>query len=448
MVSVTVGVLAYELSRSYLLDKRTELIRREALLNARFIDGALAEEPDAIASVLSDVSEQTRPVLIRSNGQWYGAVVAVGERDVPGSLRRVVDDGAAAVHLGRSADGPTVVVGVPLPRSGADFYQIFPLVELGGTLDAIRNSLVIAAMVTTVASAGLGLLTSRRIMRPLRQVAGAAERIADGDMATRLTDERDPDLVPLVRSFNEMADALDERIRRERRFAADVSHELRTPLSTLSAAVHVIERRSIDLSPSGRQAIDVLNDQVDEFTRVVLEILDLSRLESGLADVQTESVELRRFVAAVAAESDLADGVLHVDERLPARVAVDPRRLRVIVRNLLENAERYAGGCTALSVRLVPSGWAIDVDDDGPGISLEERVVLFERFRRGAASAAPDAPRGSGLGLALVAENSRILGATVEVGDAPHGGARFRVVLPLTDVTSLDPSTATRASLP
>ncbi|MHB1139232.1 MAG: HAMP domain-containing protein, partial [Microthrixaceae bacterium] len=201
-VSVALGFIAYELSRAYLVDKRLEMVRREAVINARFLDGALAEEPDSVAEVLRQASDPVRPVLIDDRGRWSGAVVGVGERDVPAELQELVADGNAALQLASADGAPGVVVGVPLPRSNTDFYQVFPLVELDSTLAAIRNSLVIAAAITALASAALGVVTSRRVLRPLRDVTFAAERITEGDMSTRLSSADDPDLQPLIRSFN------------------------------------------------------------------------------------------------------------------------------------------------------------------------------------------------------------------------------------------------------
>jgi two-component system, OmpR family, sensor histidine kinase MtrB len=426
-VSVTLGFLAYELARGYLIDKRLDLVRREAVLNARFADGALAEDPEAVSSFLPQLSDQRSPVLVQRDGQWYGAVVGVGESAIPADLRAEIDDGTAAVEFTTLDGDPAAVVGVPLPRSDSSFFQVFSLVELEATLTAIRNSLAIGAFVTTAGSAVLGLLVSRRVLRPLTETARTAERITAGDMSARLEVGDDPDLVPLAHSFNEMADALDQRIEREKRFAADVSHELRTPLTALNSAVHLIERRSVELSDGGHEAVEVLRGQIDKFTRLVLEILDLSRLEADLADVVVDSVELRAALGSIVSECGVDPVVLDVHDDVPPRIRTDPRRLRVILRNLVENAQRYGDGCTSIEVWRDDDGITIQVDDHGPGLETGEHSVLFERFRRGSAGVARGS--GTGLGLALVAENARALGGEVEALDAPGGGARFRVTI-------------------
>ncbi len=443
-MSVALGFLAYELSRGYLLDKRIDMVRREALANAQFIDGALAEEPGAVGDVVSGVSDPVRPVLVDVDGSWYGAVVGFGEADLPPAVRELAQDGAAT-ELTTWDGQPAVTVGVSLPRSGATFFQTFPLIELASTLDAIRSSLVGAASLTTALFALLGLVISRRVLRPLREATDAAGTIAAGDMSTRLHTANDPDLVPLVTAFNEMADALDARIGRERRFAADISHELRTPLTALTSAVHIVDRRAAELSPTGRDAVDVLRSQVEHFSQVVVEILDLSRLESGLADVQVESVDIRRLLDSLFEELDVAPDIVDVGPGLPARLPTDPRRLRVMVRNLVENARRYAGGCTRIAVTCSAASWVVDVDDRGPGIPPAEREEVFERFRRGAASSVPGAPKGTGLGLALVWENARALGGTVVIVDPPHAGTRVRITLPLHAPSKVDDDPSTTA---
>jgi signal transduction histidine kinase len=426
-VSVCLCVLSYELARHYLVDKRLDLVRREAVLNARFVDDAVTSDPGALADVLADISDPGSPVLVERSGRYYGAVVGFGEADLPSSLTRSTADGGAAVQLSRRDGAAIAMVGIPMPSAEATFYQSFSLVELESTLDAIRNSLAIGALVTTIGSALVGLAVSRRVMRPLRRVADTAEQITAGDLAARLGEQDDPDLEPLTRAFDGMTDALELRIERERRFAADVSHELRTPLTAMTSAVHVVERRVGELSAPGRQAVEVLGTQVDRFTALVLEILELSRLESGLADVHLEDVDLEGALVAIVREVGLDPALIDVVDASPSRMRTDPRRLRVIVRNLVENASLYGGGCTRIGAVMRDGAWSIEVDDAGPGVPPDRREVLFERFHRGDASSTP----GSGLGLSLVAENARVLGGRAFVTESSDGGARFVVSLPL-----------------
>lgn len=431
MVSLALGLLAYELSRSYLLDRRQELMQREAFLNARLANDLVTEETTELPTALETIGGVGRRLLIRDQGRWFGSVVGVGQQQVPEQLVDQVAAGEPAVAFTTIDDEPVGVVGVPLPDGERSFFQVFTLVDLAATLDSIRNALIVAALVTTVGSAGYGLFMSGRVLRPLRDTAAAARRIAEGDMSARLDDVGDPDLTTLVETFNAMAAALEERIERERRFAADVSHELRTPLTALTSAVRIIDRRAGELSPAGREAVAVLHSQLEHFSRLVLEILDLSRLESGTADVQSELVDLHTVMLALAADSELPPDRLVLRDGLPDSVRLDPRRLRVVVRNLIENADRYGGGCTRLTVAPFGARWSLLVDDAGPGVPEEERESIFERFHRGSVGSAPGAAKGTGLGLSLVAESVRAMGGVVSVTESPDGGARFVVELPV-----------------
>lgn len=429
-MSVVLGLIAYQLTRSYLLDKRVDLARQEAFLNAQYLDRALPEA-ESVPELLAAVAGRDRPIVLESDGQWYGATVGIGAGDLPEGTRSLVGRSRAASQVVTVDGRPTVVVGTPLPATDARFYQLFPMTELPATLDAMRNALVIAAAITTFGSAVIGLLISRRMMRPLRRTAAAAERIAGGDLDARLATEGDPDLDPLVTSFNSMVSALAERIERERRFAGDVSHELRTPLTSLNAAVHVLERRSSELGPTGQEALETLGHQVDRFTRMVLEILEVARLESGSAELHEETVPTDAVLTAAIEEARLDPSVLDVAPDVPGSMTVDVRRLRVVLRNVLENAERYAGGCVRLGASVDGSDLVIEVDDRGPGIPESERSAVFERFRRGSTARPEGTPRGSGLGLALVSENVNLLGGRIELGCPPHPGTRVSLRLPL-----------------
>ena len=166
------------------------------------------------------------------------------------------------------------------------------------TLTAILTALLLGALGTVVLATLFGLATSRRLLRPLSQVADAAADIASGGLDTRLATESDPDLDRLAGSFNDMADAVQARIEREARFASDVSHELRSPITALTAAVEVLDGRRDDIPERTQQALDVVVDQVRRFDSMVIDLLELARLDAGATDLNVEDVVARRPDAA------------------------------------------------------------------------------------------------------------------------------------------------------
>ena len=277
-------------------------------------------------------------------------------------------------------------------------------------------------------------------MRPLRNVREAAEAIAGGRLDTRLIRQSDPDLDRLSESFNEMARALEERIHRDARFASEVSHELRSPLTTLKASVGVLESRKNELSVRSQTALDLLSRDLERFNRLVSELLEISGYDAGAASLELEEVNVSQFIQA-ATRNDTS-----ISYTLPSNagalvISVDKRRLARALSNLLDNAQRYGGGATVIEVSTNENMIQIAVEDAGPGISKEERDIIFDRFSRGSSSGQRGDDGGTGLGLSLVQEDVRLHGGKVWVEDPKITksltGSRFVIELPNTREESL-----------
>ncbi len=286
-----------------------------------------------------------------------------------------------------------------------------------------------AAALATVGAAVAGWYVSRKVLRPIRTMSQTAERISGGELEARLDAFGDPELEPFQRSFNEMADNVQERIERERRFTSDVSHELRTPLTSMLSSVQIARRRADDPVAVDHALAD-LEQRSDAFRDLVLDLLEISRIDAGVADLTTEAIDPEQLVRAVLQATDNeAVPVQHTVES-PNILHGDKRRIGQVVQNLLENAERYGDGPTAVTIRSVDGQVSIAVDDAGPGVPEHERTFIFNRFSRGQAGLGSS--DGSGLGLALAAEHVRLHGGTIGVTRSPSGGARFEVLLPTT----------------
>lgn len=174
------------------------------------------------------------------------------------------------------------------------------------------------------------------------------------------------------------------------------------------------------------EALDHLQHEVDRFTTLLTDLLEISRVEAGVAELLLEEVEPRAFVAEVLASME-RQGLSIVEERgAPDRVRLDPRRMGQVVVNLVQNADNYGGGATEVRLGGDAGHLRIVVDDAGPGIPPEQREQVFERFVRGDDPSVP----GTGLGLALVREHVRLHEGTVVIKRSPAGGARFVVTIP------------------
>jgi two-component system sensor histidine kinase MtrB len=290
----------------------------------------------------------------------------------------------------------------------------------------------------------LGVFAARRAVRPVAEAAQAAKSIAGGHLGTRLPPSKDPDLGVLAGSFNDMASALQLRIERDARFASDVSHELRSPLMTLSASVEVMEARRQEMPERAQAALDLLASDVSRFQGLVEDLLEISRFDAGAIRLHLEDLQVTQFVRnAVAVSSAPSVHVAATERAERAFIRGDRRRLARALANLIDNAIAYGGGEPEVSIAdanpadEVLTHVQIGVEDHGPGVPVEERALVFERFARGVTAGRRSGSEGAGLGLALVDEHVRIHGGRVWVEDRLDGtaGARFVIELPAHEAT-------------
>ncbi|MDG4797512.1 HAMP domain-containing sensor histidine kinase [Micromonospora sp. WMMD1082] len=428
LLSASMALVSYELTRRTLLDERERTVLRAAYYDAAVVRAGLnTENPDVVEALRAlDTGTGRRP-LLHLNGEWYSRNADTGVTPaIPVRLRELVAAGEPAVQRVRVNDRPVMLVGVPLSES-ASFYEIASLRELEQTFQILALALTAVAIMVAGSGAALGWYATRHGLRPLTAVADAAERIAAGDFTTRLAPDTDPDLTRLSTSFNRMVDELAQRIDRDRRFAADVSHELRSPLQTLAAAASVLARRRQNQDERTATAARLVADEIDRFQQLVNDLLDLARSDQP---VHRETVDLAGLARRACRDRALPESMVQLDAGTPRTWRVDRRRVAQVLTNLLDNAERYGAGPVA--VRLFHDGdtGVIEVDDEGPGVPMADREAIFDRFVRGRAANYRGGGDGTGLGLALVAQHAAAHGGDASVSDRPEGGARFRVTLP------------------
>jgi two-component system sensor histidine kinase MtrB len=431
LVSAVLVTTTFLLARSYLLDQRERALTRQAFADANVLHSRLATAGVEVGDALSDlVPSSDSDAVVRSGDSWYSTSLEVGANDVPARLREVVTAGSAGVTRVASVAGPRLVIGVAVPSVGIEFYEITPLDGLQATLRTLATVLGAGALVATAAGAAFGLWASRRAVQPLERVAGAATSIAAGDLTTRLAPTGDPDLVAIVASFNSMVDALAARMERDARFVGDVSHELRSPLTTLVTSVEVLGARRRELSPRSEQALALVEAELARFRRTVDDLLELAHLDSDVVD-SLRPVSLAALVRELLRRRNRGDELLTADGDDETLVRADKNRLERAVVNLLDNADRHAGGVCRVHVERREESVVLSVDDAGPGVPLRERERIFERFTRGPRAARGSLP-GAGLGLAIVAETAAQQGGAAWCTDSPCGGARFSLSLPRT----------------
>jgi signal transduction histidine kinase len=291
-----------------------------------------------------------------------------------------------------------------------------------------------------VIAAGIALamiqVLARGMTSPLREMASAAKAMARGDHSRRVTATSRDEVGELARAFNAMAADLGEVDRQRRDLVANVSHELRTPIGALQA---VLENLVDGVEQATPETLRTMLKQIERLGRLVSQLLDLSRLESGAVPLHVERFALRDLLDDVAEEAALADPESVLDVAVVPRdlaVEADRERIHQVVANLVENAVRHSpsGAPVRLRAELAPRGVEIVVADDGPGIAPEAATRVFERFYRSDEARSADAG-GAGLGLAIVRWIVELHGGSIRTEpvspDRPSApGCRMVVTLP------------------
>ena len=319
-------------------------------------------------------------------------------------------------------------------------YRAAAIANLIGLLAAIG---LFALGLAVVVSAAL----TRRFTTPLRQLTDASRALAEGDLSRRVPAAQlragSTELGELAVQFNTMADRLEESVEisrrdrdRSRDFLADVSHELRTPLAALRTFNQLLMEAAGDDPDARAEFLESSAGQIERLDWLAQNLLELSKLDSGLVLLDLRPDDLRAAVESAAHQHDAAAarrGVrLSVDlPAAPIRIRHDPPRIGQVVANLVGNAVKFTprGGSVHVAVEPTDDGARIDVTDTGVGIDTAELPHIFERFYRG--SRANEARgSGSGLGLAIVRSIVDMHGGTVSVETGPDVGSRFTVRLP------------------
>ncbi|MGY1708733.1 sensor histidine kinase [Geodermatophilus sp. SYSU D00758] len=417
----------------YLLVGRERTTLAQTVANAAQVERALPAPGLSPEQLLSQLPRETGSTsLLARDGRWLTTSLRVGRNDLPAALLETVTGGAPARQRFELSGGTAMAVGVPVEGGDAAYFEVFPLEELDRTYTVLAAVLAGAVLATVPVSLLVGSWATRPALRPLDRVSAATAAVAAGDLSARIDPRGDPALEPIAASFNATVAALEERVRRDARFAADVSHELRTPLTTMLGALALVEAAADDLPEDGREALGMLREEVDRFCRLVADLLEISRADAGGGADALEDVRLAALVREALARRprpvplDLGEGAGS------AVVRADKRRLERVLGNLLDNADQHAGGVTCVRVEADPPRARLLVDDAGPGIPEEDRTRVFERFARGrGGDRVPSG--GAGLGLSLVTRHVRALGGEVHVTGSPDGGARFVVTLPLAE---------------
>ncbi len=301
--------------------------------------------------------------------------------------------------------------------------------ETNAVVLALLRRLLIAGVVGLVVAGALAFWFSRRLVRPLIALAGAADIVAGGNYDVAISSRAPGEIGRLTERFQEMAARLKTAETHERNFLMSVSHELRTPLTAIRGHVSALSEGLLESAEQRARSLETVEAEVNRLERLVGDILDLARLDTHRFTVLVEEVGMDRLVEQAYdtySERARTHGI-EFELVLSARPVIvsDGDRVLQIVGNLLSNAFRATpdGGKIRLELAQVNGTVSVSVEDTGPGIALADREQLFRPFFSGES-------HGTGLGLTIARELSHALGGEIELESEVGHGSRFELLLP------------------
>jgi two-component system sensor histidine kinase BaeS len=311
---------------------------------------------------------------------------------------------------------------------------VFTTANQVSLVSRLNRAAIIAVAVAGSAAVLLALLLSFSLVRPVRALTQAASIIATGDLSHRVTVKGKDELATLGRTFNHMAESLQQAEASRRAMTADIAHELRTPLAVQRAHLEAIED---GVYPLTQESLTTIEEQNRLLTRMVEDLRTLALADAGQLELQTTPTDFRDLVIQAAARFEPQAAARQIEFQLSLgdncpTLLVDPQRIQQILHNLIGNALRYSpvGGCITLALDLHPDQVSLSVSDNGPGIPEDALPRVFDRFYR-ADKSRTRTEGGTGLGLSIARKLAQAHGGDLTVANHPEGGAVFTLSLPV-----------------
>ncbi|MDY0911396.1 MtrAB system histidine kinase MtrB [Rathayibacter festucae] len=419
----------------------------------------MEEVMNSVRTAVRDASSSALIAVVRAPDQEASSLAPQDSYNrelqngvISDDLRERVQAGAdgqywQSVTLGTAGQQlPGIVVGstIELPSSAGryELYIGYSLADAERTLQFVQQVLNVAGILLVLLIGAVSWVVVRIVVAPVRVAAETSQRLAAGDFDVRIPEKGQDVIATLARSFNGMADSLQEQIselatlsRVQQRFVSDVSHELRTPLTTMKLAGDVLYDQREGFPPVAERTVELLHGQIGRFESLLADLLEISRHDAGSAELELEPVNLVRLAG------EEMEGMRGIAEANGSRLTLsapggyfdaemDARRIRRIVRNLLGNAIEHGDGREiVVTVDSNATAVALAVRDYGHGMSSEEVVRVFDRFWR----ADPSRRRtlgGTGLGLSIAQEDTALHHGWLQVWSMPGRGACFRLTVP------------------
>ena len=461
------GQISSGLFNERLIQAQQESARGTTQVQENFSNASLSDQPRVSTYVVDTLKllevggadDNRKYLMVKIPGQ--NSKLAVSSSDsggvtaaiIPDELRKTVQNSSdgqfwqsIALPTGSAGVHPAVVVGsqVDLLNTRYELYMIYDLNSAQMTLNYIQSVLWLAGGILLVLIGVIVWYVTRTVVSPVSQAAAVSEKLAAGELEERMVVTGEDEMARLATSFNKMATSLQDQIMAlatlsdmQQRFVSDVSHELRTPLTTVRMAAEVLYDAREDFDPINKRSSELLFHQVERFELLLADLLEISRFDAGVADLDVESLDIFSVIhSAIEGAAPVAEAkstVLSVVTRLLNQkcvVEMDSRRIDRILRNLVFNAvEHSEGKPVKIFVSADENAVSVAVRDYGIGMSADSVEHVFDRFWRADAARARTTG-GSGLGLSIAMEDAKLHNGWLDAWGVPGEGSCFRLTLP------------------
>lgn len=429
-------------------------------------DGRPARQPPTVEDLKTIISEANKVMIAtyrdKSASTSFTSVSDTKDNlkaaQIPAELKSALDANPQTYFMRTTIDAaPVLVVGSAIVvqsndgpiDTGIRVYAFKSLANEQASVNSLTQNTWWVVAIATVAAVLLGVLISRRIVRPLRRLDQAATELGAGNLDVRVTPSNSHDEVArLGATFNATAAKLQYQVAEivkleseSRQFAADVSHELRTPLASMSYVSDIIASQGKKVTdPDLAEALGIVSAEIEHLSQLVENLLEISRLDAGTATVELDDCNLQEAIEASirvtrSAEVTGSPGSIEFDIPSELLVRADRRRLTVVLSNLLRNADLHGIQPIRVVARPIePNLVSISVKDSGPGISNADAQRIFLPFVKSDSSRQRllnhSSPESSGLGLSIAVKNAESMGGRLVLENPGQNYAIFTLTLP------------------
>jgi signal transduction histidine kinase len=386
----------------------------------------------------------------RVHGTWAGVQTLFADGNAPDRYPFALADHRGRVIIPNGKFGPGERISPLEARGGTALIEDGQII---GILIPVRSSfegrprelefiersnrtLLYGALIGAVMALLLGVLLSRTLTRPIRELTRATHAVSEGDLSQQVPVRSSDELGELAQAFNRMSSELSRSVNARKQMTADIAHELRTPLSLILGHAEAVHDGVL---PPTRENFEIIREEATRLEHLVNDLRILSLADAGELSISPQTIEPQRLLNEVASlyqyRAQQKDIALEqdVDPHIPA-IHVDPGRMTQVLTNILDNALRHTpdGGRIILSAKAAGEQVELSVQDSGSGLKKEDLERIFDRFYRTDAARQRDGaiPGGSGLGLAIARSIVQAHGGQVSAESQLGGGLRVIVRLP------------------